>query len=112
MQYIATVNTPGYLPDSTDEPAVFDTAKEAWEYLLDEYVTAWNDTEYATGDDPLPPALKETYDQAVATLTAWTVAPQGGYPFADWTGTVTVPTPGYDGDHDLGLAYTVTVAES
>jgi len=27
------------------------------------------------------------------------------------TGTVYGPTPGYDGDHDLGLAYTVSPAE-
>lgn len=110
MQYITTINTPGFLPDP-DDFAVFDTPKEAWEYLLDEYVTAWNETSYVGDDDPPPPALKAAYDQGVATLTAWTVAPQGGFPGADWTGTAYVPTAGYVGDHDLGKAYSVTARE-
>jgi hypothetical protein len=34
-KFVATVNVPGYLPQE-DEPAVFDTAREAWAYLRDE----------------------------------------------------------------------------
>lgn len=99
MQYLATINTPGYLPDS-DDLAVFDTAADAWAYLIDEYAMAWNDTDYAHGDEPLPPALKEAYDSGVAALQA-----------ATGEGSVTLATPGYDGDHDLGKAYTVTARE-
>lgn len=40
--YVATINRPGYLPDS-DEPApLFRTPDEAWQYLYEEHTTAWN----------------------------------------------------------------------
>lgn len=100
--YVATINVPGYMP-MDDDPPTFETPKEAWEYLLEERKRSEDDL--ATGDD-------ESYSDAVKTLEAWTVAPQGGFPFADWTGTVYGDTPGYDGDHDLGLHYSVSLVES
>src|SRR5690625_229011 len=40
--YTATINRPGYLPDS-DEPApLFRTPDEAWRYLYEEHTAAWN----------------------------------------------------------------------
>jgi hypothetical protein len=95
--YLATVNVPGYLP-MDDDPPVFDSAQDAWQYLSDEYQrdgeSAWTPDDE---DDPDGPAsLNET---AVALEER---ARAGG------EGTVYGPTPGYDGDHDLGLAYCVT----
>lgn len=34
-RYVATINTPDYMPWD-DDPPVFDTANEAWEYLASE----------------------------------------------------------------------------
>lgn len=40
--YTATINRPGYLPDS-DEPApLFRTPDEAWLYLYEEHTAAWD----------------------------------------------------------------------
>ena len=84
MAFLATINVPGYLPTDNDPP-VFDTAREAWEYLWDEHTDAC--------DYELPLADSHT--------------------FADMRnrealGSVIMPTPNYDGDHDLGLVYSVT----
>src|SRR5690625_3464417 len=47
--YTATINRPGYLPDS-DEPApLFRTPDEAWRYLYEEHTAAWD----SDGDDEL-----------------------------------------------------------
>jgi len=47
--YTATINRPGYLPDS-DEPApLFRTPDEAWRYLYEEHSAAWD----SDGDDEL-----------------------------------------------------------
>lgn len=36
-RYLATINTPGYLPDiNDDDPPMFETAQEAWAWLADE----------------------------------------------------------------------------
>jgi len=93
MPYVATINVPGYLPES--EPVEFDTAQEAWRHLADERQLAEDDAQpdaegpySATYDDLLDRAVQSTY--------------QG--PVID---TVYGPTPGYEGDHDLGLAYSV-----
>lgn len=92
MQYIATINTPGYLPDS-DEPALsFSTPREAWEHLADEREEAFDQAEVdPAGDSALTLMGQIILGQVNAEV-----------------GTVTGTTPGYDGDHDLGLAYTVT----
>lgn len=101
-QYVATINVPGYLP-TDDEPPTFDTAREAWTYLLDERKLAEDESNTFSH----PSLVKSTYTPVVGILEAWVIAPQQGFPFADWTGCVVGPTPGYDGDHDLGLAYSV-----
>jgi hypothetical protein len=84
---MATVNVPGYLP-MDDDPPVFDTPREAWDYLADER---------ERGEDNADDA--DHFD-IVATVTAMAMI--------DGPGVVVGPTPGYDGDHDLGLAYCVT----
>lgn len=89
MKYVAIINTPGYLPDT--EPEEFATETEAWAHLFEARMT---DEAYADPDHSLS---SETQRALV-----WRVA-NGG------TGTITGPTPGYDGEHDLGVAYTVDV---
>jgi len=95
MRYIATVSVPGYLP-MDDDPPVFGTPGEAWSYLADER----RESEDA--------AMGDYYGivPVTDTVKALDIAAQGTA-----TGTVYGPTPGYDGDHDLGLAYTVSPAE-
>ena len=90
MQYIATISTPGYLPDS-DDLAVFDTATEAWEYLRDERAEAFDQAEQ---------------EMPVHDRVLFATQVMAGEP-----GTLTTTTPGYEGDHDLGKAYSVTARE-
>jgi len=91
MPYLATQNVPGYLPQD-DDPPVFDTPGEAWAYLAD---MARNSEDETDGED---------YSQTVDTLDAYASAGHG-------EDTVYGPT-GYDGDHDQGLAYSVTLVEA
>ena len=86
--YVATVNVPGYLP-MDDDPPTFETARDGWQYLQDEYDRAVEDADPSDRLDSV----------ATAFTTYWN---------HDVPGTVYAPTPGYDGDHDLGLAYCVT----
>lgn len=107
-QYVATINIPGYLPQD-DEPPVFDTAREAWEYLAEERERG-EDAVYQDGDSEDYSATRDTL-AAIATEAHW----QHGAPVdlgvnADGTGTVYGATPGYDGTHDLGIAYSVSLA--
>lgn len=98
-KYVATISTPGYLPDVDDPPPAFDTAHAAWEYLREEHAGSWNDVEVPGGlDDPLPEPWAGQYHGVDAALTAASLRP----------GTVQGPTPGYTGEHDLGVAYSVT----
>jgi hypothetical protein len=95
MTYVAIVNTPGYLP-MDDEPPTFDTAREAWEYLAEERMRA---DEAWEPDDENDPDGPQSIDDTQAKLEEMARL--------DRAGTVYAPTPGYDGDHDLGLAYSV-----
>lgn len=47
--YTATINRPGYLPDSAEPAPLFRTPYEAWKYLHGEHSAAWD----ADGDDEL-----------------------------------------------------------
>lgn len=91
MPYVATVNVPGYLP-MDDDPPVFDTPAGAWSYLND--MRSTDEDNAATEDE-------EDYSDTVFELRDR----MNHHPAP---GTVYGDTPGYDGDHDLGLAYTVT----
>jgi hypothetical protein len=93
-RYVATINTPGYLP-MDDDPPVFDTAAEAWAYLAEE-------RERAEDED-------ESTDEYSGTLTALRELADPRRELVPFT--VYGDTPGYDGDHDLGLAYTVSIVE-
>ena len=94
--FVAIMNTPGYLPQD-DDPPVFDTPAEAWGYLANERERDLTDA--TDGDAQLDTTWSEL--RRLATL-----GPQA--PFGH---SVVGSTPGYDGSHDLGLAYTVMVTD-
>jgi hypothetical protein len=91
--YVATINTPGYLP-MDDDPPTFDTTFDAWSYLREERIRA---------EDDVVESEDEPYTDTVENLRLAAVNNE--------IGTVYGPTPGYEGDHDLGLAYTVQEVE-
>ena len=103
-RYIATINVPGYLP-MDDDPPVFDTPGEAWEYLADERRDG-EEQAFEPGDDPGFSATVNILESLADGTLSFAEVGDG-----DGTGSVTGLTPGYDGDHDLGLAYTVSIAE-
>lgn len=106
MKFLATINTPGYSPWD-DDPPTFDTARSAWEYLADARMRAEDDAldwSSTNGDDGYSGTLNTLESLGNGTLSLDEVGTDG-------TGTVYGDTPGYDGDHDLGLAYNVTVCE-
>lgn len=123
MQYVATINVPGYLP-MDDEPPMFDTAREAWSYLTDERTRGEDDypdwhpgrwsAEYSETRETLAVLAESAHwrtsdrDNPGEDVAEWLA---GNGINADGTGTVYGDTPGYDGKHDLGLAYSVQVAE-
>lgn len=89
MQYVATINTPGYLPDS-DDPPTFDTPRDAWQHLVSEVDRFWDDfPEDTNGACVDAHSQMHNIDQSKP-------------------GVVNAATPGYEGDHDLGVAYCVT----
>lgn len=114
MRYVATINTPGYLPMS-DEPAEFSTAAEAWWWLYHERCDHERDNPCDLCDDTMSHGPSGDCDddtetgQALAKMARW--AGGGMVTDSEAVGTVYGPTPGYRGDHDLGLAYTVAEAE-
>lgn len=89
-RYVATINVPGYSP-MADEPAVFDTAHEAWSWLAGERE---HDEDHASDGDT---GYSDTHTSLV----------QLGDAIESQPGSVWGDTPGYDGNHDLGLAYSV-----
>jgi len=100
MSYVATINVPGYLPEG--EPAEFDTAAEAWAYLEGERECRESEV---TNDSTF------VASECLSELRRIAEAAQWAQPVSDGTGTVYGNTPGYDGTHDLGLAYCVSIAE-
>jgi hypothetical protein len=91
LEYTAIINTPGYLPSNPVEEFV--NAREAWQYLAME--------RGASEDVP----HEDDYSDTQRKL--WELSEQENPPL----GSVWGPTPGYEGDHDLGLVYTVTHTE-
>lgn len=123
-QYIATINVPGYLPTDMDVPA-FDTAQQAWEYLAGMREQDEDQHEDWPPLDPDQPELGGTTEYSAThnilgalgepapwrhdtgtggALHAW-LEDNGLAP--DGTGFMRGETPGYSGDHDLGLVYRV-----
>jgi hypothetical protein len=110
-QYVATINTPGYLPWD-DDPPTFETAREAWQYLAEERQRAEDDA-YEPGDAEGFSATANTLETLGTNMNQGTDSDYenaGLDPF-ERTGTIYGPTPGYDGDHDLGLAYSVSIVK-
>jgi hypothetical protein len=87
-----------------DEPATFDTAGEAWAYLLEERKRH----EDETADDDAPEGYSKTVEE-LEKRARW--AASGLVADFETVGTICGPTPWNDNDHDLGLAYSVTEAE-
>lgn len=108
--YLATINVPGYLP-MDDDPPMFESAKAAWEYLADERERG-EDGAFQESDAE---GYSETYtklSEVAAALDAQSEAEIARLGLNDdGTGVVYGNTPGYDGSHDLGLAYVVTLTE-
>ena len=110
MRYLATINTPGYLP-MDDDPPVFDTAQEAWAYLAEERKVAEDSAEF----EPDDPAQYEYSDFYAMLEFVASDDHDHGSPLADprtnpdGSGCFIGDNPGYDGDHDLGLAYSVSL---
>lgn len=109
-KFVATINTPGYLPEG-DEPAVFDTAAAAWDYLADERKRAEDDCPEWPSDNVGD--YSETRIN-LAAIAAWLSAGKPGnvHPAcinADGTGVMYGLTPGYEGNHDQGKAYSVSL---
>jgi hypothetical protein len=98
MRYIATMNTPGYLPQD-DKLHVFDTTGEAWRYLAGEREAGEDSTETPEGEE-----APWEYSETANTLAEWGEEGHG-------TDVLYGPTPGYMGRHDLGIAYSVTQVE-
>ena len=84
--YIATINTPGYLPWQ-DDPPEFENTAEAWQYLAEERRFQEDDS--------------YSCSETVELLDRYAAEGHG-------EDTVYGDTPGYEGTHDLGLAYCVT----
>jgi hypothetical protein len=104
--YVATVSVPGYLP-MTDEPAVFDTAREAWAWLAEERGRDQEQCELIPGDT-------SQFELEALSVGRARLAGQllnGNQEGGDGPGAVYAPTPGYFGDHDLGLVYAVSRVE-
>jgi hypothetical protein len=107
MLFVATISVPGYLP-MDDEPQVFDTAQDAWCYLRDERARG---EECDLSDDAEFTDTHYKLDQCSGNHGSARIAWSELLGSADGQGTIYGDTPGYEGDHDLGLAYSVSVYE-
>lgn len=87
MMYVATINTPGYLPWD-DDPPVFETIKDAWGYLA----------AHREREEDMAECTHGTCEKALRALLS-----------QDHCGSVHLHTPGYDGEHGLGLHYNVDI---
>jgi hypothetical protein len=105
MTFVATINTPGCLPDTDGDPAVFDTATAAWWYLYHERCDAERSAPCDLCGDTMTHGPEGDCDDDTDTGRELAEQAKAG----TGEGTVYGPTPGYDGDHDLGLAYSVTL---
>lgn len=105
MVFEAMINVPGYLPQA-DIPALFTEPRAAWAWLLDERRDSEDSAVEAGSDGDGYSATFNTLER-LADGTEAAYADAGMDPSG--VGVVVGATPGYDGDHDLGLVYSVTV---
>ena len=101
--FLAIVNTPGYMPWSDEPPPAFSTAQEAWAYLADERQQQEDNCE----DDDYSDTYEVLANLARGVYDGPTTPEAGG----DGQGVVYGDTPGYDGEHDLGIVYSVQLTE-
>lgn len=106
LRYVATINVPGYLP-MDDDPPVFESAVSAWDYLREERERAEDDL--ADGEE-----YSETHAMLANIVEALDSQSDriSSLVNDDGTGALYGGTPGYDGNHDLGLAYCVSLVEA
>lgn len=111
LVYVATINVPGYLP-MMDNVEPFESAKGAWEYLVQERMRDEDSATYETGD-PDEFVYSDTLQDLQAAVNALDAQSDRDITDAglmlDGTGTIGGNTPGYPGSHDLGLNYSVTL---
>jgi hypothetical protein len=88
FKFIAIVNVPGYLPES--DPLAFDSAREAWEYLVTEEQDRNEDVAWVPDneEDPEGPASLAPYVLSMEAKAR-----------EDRTGTVYGPTLAYSVDY-------------
>lgn len=113
MTYLAIMNVPGYLP-MEDEPPTFDTAQEAWSYLADEREQG-EDAEPLDADGTESGEYSDTHRilRYIASGEHLHGDPNEDWPTnPDGTGVVYGGTPGSTSEHDLGIAYSVVLAEA
>jgi len=106
-RYVATINTPGYLPQD-DDPPTFDTVHEAWHYLAEERERHEDEQEQDEGSSSYSDTalcLEHCATEVVFRCEF------GRHHFPEHEGSFWGPTPGTDSDHDLGLVYAVTEVE-
>lgn len=104
MKYLATINTPGYLPWD-DDPPTFDTAREAWAWLADE--------RRRDEDDNVPfDKAWAGYSDTLNTLESLGDGTLALEEVGDGDGTGSVHAASTEEKmYDLGLAYCVTIVE-
>lgn len=101
--YLATVSMPG------NEPASFDTAREAWWHLYHHRCDAERNAPCDLCDDTMTHGPMGDCDDDSETGDALSRRASDRWMVCDFerVGTVHGPTPGYRGDNDPGLTYSV-----
>lgn len=102
--YVATINIPGYLPER--EPVAFHDPREAWAYLAGERM---HDEDCDDDAQDYSDACDIMYDAGQGEIDFTSIDEPHFAP--DGAGALHLVTPGYDGDHDLGLVYRVARVE-
>lgn len=99
--YTATMNVPGHPP--WEDPHTFDTATEAWWYLYQERCHAETATICDLCDGTMTHGPSGDCDDDSETGVALGQAARAGQ-----VGSIHGPTPGYRGEGDPGVLYSVT----
>jgi hypothetical protein len=102
VKFTANYHVPGYMADE-GAVAEFDTIAEAWAWLADDRESHENEASDGCSDDVCEPGCpwrsEADLSETVAELREMSEL-----------GCVYGATPGYHGDHDLGIAYEVSDA--
>lgn len=102
-QWLASIGTPGYLPDTLER---FDSARDAWDFLANERRQHEDEAIENAVDDP--GGYSSTVNILETLAEGYTAAYENaGMDPEEGTGTIEADDPTYDGDHPLGLYYSV-----